>query len=572
MNTSRKRFWAQGRCVVACFAVVCATQTAYSQDQPPMPPTSMPAGLPPVEDLPFIGSSTSVIPVELVDRPFERFVDLKLLGEAYLTRDAALMTDVALQLLEGERVLMRSHLGVKVGTVLDAAITVATDQHDKATLDRLSKVAEKIGDKSISERVTASRLLASQTRAEEPSPPLPDDEMTHEEVTEINHQMQVYERAKALGDVASLKKLQEELKEQAGKEGSLSEFLAKQVAEALSELPDADTDSGSVEALELLKKLSGPARGLDASRPVYLEQTSTGAFIVGAKPYQRDGKGNIYFHAPNAPPNYGLNMYTPEGNPTAVKYRFGLAMVSPDWQKGTDNKLYRPWVESNPDWCGKATWNPGTSQWDSVWIQTFQAPAFSLPVANNRTASALVAYEPVAVDLAALVAAGGGNFTYKEIAALKGGSKMTFASLVAAGGGNIIPPDSLVPVSIREKMITMPGGFTAANLVAAGGGNLTVRQMTRGNTNLKIYNPSGMVVSGGSNLQERLASIRDRIAAGEFLQYTVNVASDYKPLVNAGLTSTLLKGKLGTLVGNDGASYTLQGTGHFTNAKKFSSR
>jgi hypothetical protein len=66
--------------------------------------------------------------------------------------------------------------------------------------------------------------------------------------------------------------------------------------------------------------------------------------------------------------------------------------------------------------------------------------------------------------------------------------------------------------------------------------------------------------------------VRDVIAAGDFKRFTVNVAPDYKAVINAGQVGTLLKGKLGTLVGNDGASYTLQGTGHFANAKKMSTR
>jgi len=572
MYKLRKRLLAQRIRVVACLALVCASPGAFSQDQPPMPPTSMPAGEPPVNETPGVVSEHSAIPNELVDRPFERFVDLKLLGEAYLTRDADLMTDVALQLLEGERVLMRSHKGVSVSTVVDAAITVATDLHDVATLDRLGKVAEKLDDKSIAERISASRLLASQTRAEEPSPPLPSDEMTHEEVTEINHQMQMYERARTIGDVATLKKLQEELKDRAGEEGSLPAYLANQVAEALAELPEADAEAGSIEAVELLNKLAGPARGLDPSRPVFLEQTSTGAFVVGAKPYQRDGKGNIYIHDTKGPSEYGKNMWTPEGNPTAVRLRYGLAMVSPNWQLGTDGKQYRPWVESNPDWCGKATWNPVTKQWDSTWIQTFEAPVFNLPAANGKKASSLVAYEPLAVNLAAMVAAGGGNFTYQEIASLKGGAKLSLASLVAAGGGNITPPDGNIPRNILTRLASLPGDYSAAKLVAAGGGNLTIALLGKGSTGLQIQKPNGMVAAGAGNLQERLAFVRDAIAAGDFLRYTVNPAPSYNAVVNAGQTSTLSKGVLGTLVGNDGASFSLQSTGHFANAKKFSAR
>lgn len=584
MYKMSKRLWILGSRMAACMALVCSVQVANCQDQPPMPPTEMPAGPPPIETAPAIASEFAAIPSELLDRPFERFVDLKLLGEAYLTRDAGLMTDIALQLVEGERVLLRSHKGVKVTTVVDAAISVATDNYDVATLDRLSKVAEKLGDASITEQINAARVLASQTRAEQPEPPLPSDEMTHEELAEINHRMQMFERAKAVGDVASLKKLQEELKDQAAEEGSLPAFLAKQVADALAELPEADANTEAPETVELLNKLAGPARGLDPKRAVYLAQTSTGGLYVGSKLYQRDDNGNAYIHDPNGKAEYGKNMWTPERNPTAVKFIYGLALVSPNWQLSGDGSQYRAWVENNPDWCGKVTWNPATKKWDNVWIQTAQAPVFNLDVAGKKV-NAIVGYAAPVLDLSLLVAAGGGNFSYQEVASLKGGANLTLANLVAAGGGNIIPPDSLFPQAMVIKAATMPGGFDLRNLVAAGGGNFTLGSISSRTSGLKILKIGGLVAAGGGNFHERLISVRDRLAAGNISQFLdPNFVKNLDPQglakLNAPLESTsigtLLPGKLGTLVGNDGASllptYRLQSTGHFADAKKFSGR
>src|SRR3990170_1248000 len=49
------------------------------------------------------------MPKELRDPAFDRYVNLALLGTAWADLDSSLMTDVAFQLIEGERVLVRPH-------------------------------------------------------------------------------------------------------------------------------------------------------------------------------------------------------------------------------------------------------------------------------------------------------------------------------------------------------------------------------------------------------------------------------------------------------------------------------
>src|SRR5262245_61010621 len=83
------------------------------------------------------------LPAVVVDDPaFERYVDMEALAEAWEDRDAEALTDIGLQLAEGERVLLRSHKGITAEQVLTVAARLAADQRDKKTLQRLSRAAE----------------------------------------------------------------------------------------------------------------------------------------------------------------------------------------------------------------------------------------------------------------------------------------------------------------------------------------------------------------------------------------------------------------------------------------------
>jgi hypothetical protein len=83
-----------------------------------------------------------VVPSDLDDPAFARHVDLLLLGTAWDNHDAALITDIGLQLAGGERILMRPHKELKSDSLLEFATHVAGDRKDNVTLLRMKKVAE----------------------------------------------------------------------------------------------------------------------------------------------------------------------------------------------------------------------------------------------------------------------------------------------------------------------------------------------------------------------------------------------------------------------------------------------
>jgi hypothetical protein len=107
------------------------------------------------------------IPADLHDKPFDRFADVLLLGEAWDYHDAGMLLDIGLQLVEGERVLLRPHKAFDSGRILVLAAHIAGDRRDSATLDRLAKVVAARKDKD--DALTTALKEARKITGEEPS-------------------------------------------------------------------------------------------------------------------------------------------------------------------------------------------------------------------------------------------------------------------------------------------------------------------------------------------------------------------------------------------------------------------
>lgn len=77
-----------------------------------------------------------------VDISFSKFVDLTSLALSLEKPDASVLTDVALGLAEGERILVRNHRsGISSDELIGKAVRLASRNDDKATLDRIIKAS-----------------------------------------------------------------------------------------------------------------------------------------------------------------------------------------------------------------------------------------------------------------------------------------------------------------------------------------------------------------------------------------------------------------------------------------------
>ena len=554
------RLWYGAACCAVMAALLSISQISRGEDAPAAGvKAATPASeefvrpddsgiTPPVATQNSLPQPRYTIPSEMADPAFERFVDLKLLGDAYSYNDPVLMVDVGLQLLEGERVLLRSHHGLKGTDVLDVALRMATGQNDTATLDRLTKVAEKTGDKSLADKLTVSRQLASQTRAAAPPIPEDDESLSSDDIQTLQEQMHRLERAQALGDVPALRMLQTELETTTIKADPLNNYLKAQVAESIANLPPAEDASDDV--VKLLGDLSGATRGITTAARL---ETIGGAVYREALPFDLDTVNKrIFIHAAGKPAGGGVNEWLPQNCYYGLRGRFGRLYINYNEfleiqvdatgkplrnalgqtiRTGRVVAVYRP----NPDYVNCWTRNPVTRRLEHSWLGMKDAYVMNLedgqsgeigPIAVGG--NALTAANAELQPAARIIAMAGGNFTWREINGMGAGG-VTFSSIVAAGGGNIYPGANGIPAAIYQKAGANPnGGATMANIVAAGGGKIT---------------PNSIVINGGGGYHKPMVPSNLTIPA-----------SVVKQMWSSAALATLIQDGGAYLIGQDGAS------------------
>jgi hypothetical protein len=99
------------------------------------------------------------------DPAFNPHIDVELLTRAVDKMDPSDLTDLGLQLAEGERVLLRPHKTLPADEVLSLALRAAIEKNDKPALDRLAKVAEKRESAPLKAEIAASQKLGGLSRA-----------------------------------------------------------------------------------------------------------------------------------------------------------------------------------------------------------------------------------------------------------------------------------------------------------------------------------------------------------------------------------------------------------------------
>ena len=127
-----------------------------------------PAKLSSIAPVPAAASSPSVdngewIPENFRDPGFDRYVDLALLCQAWDDKDALALSDFALQLREGERILLRPHRGLSSQQLLQEAARIAAQTQQTEALKRLRKVADTIGSTELKAKLAGAEKLAGRS-------------------------------------------------------------------------------------------------------------------------------------------------------------------------------------------------------------------------------------------------------------------------------------------------------------------------------------------------------------------------------------------------------------------------
>ncbi len=112
-----------------------------------------------------------------VDQSFDRYVDCRMLAKGISEGDASLLVDVGLQLRGGERILLRDHAAASAESVLKAALQLAVQSNDVATIERIERAAVN-EDWTWKEKITTSLKLAAGNR--DAAPKFPSVSVTEE--------------------------------------------------------------------------------------------------------------------------------------------------------------------------------------------------------------------------------------------------------------------------------------------------------------------------------------------------------------------------------------------------------
>lgn len=210
------------------------------------------------------GAASEPLSEQVADPGFERYADVRLLKTAYEQVDSALMTDVALQLAEGERVLLRPHQAISAKSAILAAAELAAKKGDQSSLKRLQKHLANGGDQELVKRLQALVSLSAQQRAATPDLDVKIDTLTPNEAEIVRGVTRDLERAKYLGGRTAAQDVVEFIKtgveigvmpaELANKLTRHAQAVAATVSQELKEEPDSEINT-------LVARLSTPSRG-----------------------------------------------------------------------------------------------------------------------------------------------------------------------------------------------------------------------------------------------------------------------------------------------------------------------
>jgi hypothetical protein len=99
------------------------------------------------------------------DPAFDRFVDPLAIGMAWAALDGAALTDGALGLLEGERILLRPHRSLPAKDIVIVAARLAGERGDVASLARLENAAAQHDREDLKDLLAQARSLGGASRA-----------------------------------------------------------------------------------------------------------------------------------------------------------------------------------------------------------------------------------------------------------------------------------------------------------------------------------------------------------------------------------------------------------------------
>ena len=192
------------------------------------------------------------------DPAYDRYIDLALLSAAWEEKDAELLTDVALQLAEGERVMLRPHKGITSDQVFAAAVRVGAERKDKAILARLSKILTTLGKQELAAEAKLAGQLADKSRAFDPALNVPVEGTSVEVFLLLKDTVEAIRSTKISRNAKGLEAIVKEIPKMTELAEAQRKALLKLAKEAQANLPK---DAKEVDPIaDALDKLSDESR------------------------------------------------------------------------------------------------------------------------------------------------------------------------------------------------------------------------------------------------------------------------------------------------------------------------
>jgi hypothetical protein len=199
------------------------------------------------------------LPEQLDDPAFHQYVDIALLGQAWSKKDADLMTDIALQLAHGEKILMRPHKAGSAQDMLNLAASIAGRSANKQALERISKAAKQLGYDKVADAASSAERLASASRKDEPALQVSIDQAQSADVANFGLAVDRIRSAELLRDKAMLDEAASGVDQVKGLNNQQRDYLKKLLGSARSAVGDKDASENSVATT--ISKLEGESRG-----------------------------------------------------------------------------------------------------------------------------------------------------------------------------------------------------------------------------------------------------------------------------------------------------------------------
>ncbi len=143
------------------------------------------------------------------DPAFERYCNVDDLVTAVKQLDSKAVTDFALQLLHGQSVLHRDHLGISTADVFELARSICVEMQDRDSLARLAKAARRLEDKELLRRIEESQHASLDAPSLEPSPTVDLLNTDHNQFAAMKAFSHGARIAKVLGDTEGAQRLAE---------------------------------------------------------------------------------------------------------------------------------------------------------------------------------------------------------------------------------------------------------------------------------------------------------------------------------------------------------------------------